>query len=160
MLKTLLFGISLVFAQQLITIDSEEFTHAVHERILERRDFYVDGTEQMVHEKLIEIETSMLKDHLSVYNISAEDHQINNFCNEVEEAREEQERFYAEHYEKLADELVPEVEEEAMNFIRDREGVDMDREYMEGHLKGAAYVYDRAAYKIYREMLETAEAAH
>ena len=47
-----------------------------------------------------------------------------------------------------------------MQFVRDREGTDMPRDYVEGHLEGAAYVYDRAAYKIFREMTEAAENQH
>lgn len=47
-----------------------------------------------------------------------------------------------------------------MIFIREREGTSMPRSFVEGHLNGAAYVYDRAAYKIYREMTNAAEVQH
>ena len=36
----------------------------------------------------------------------------------------------------------------------------MNRDLIPGHLDGAAYVYDRAAYKIYREMTDAAEQQH
>ena len=34
----------------------------------------------------------------------------------------------------------------------------MPRDYIEGHLEGAGYVYDRAAYKKFDELTESAEA--
>ena len=60
MIKTLVFCLSLVLAQQQINIDSEEFTSAVHQRLLERRDFYVSGTEMEVEKSLRNIEETML----------------------------------------------------------------------------------------------------
>ena len=36
----------------------------------------------------------------------------------------------------------------------------MNRDLIDGHLDGAAYVYDRAAYKVYRELYEAALEQH
>ena len=56
MIKTLLFGLSSVMGQQLIETDSTEFVALVHERLLERRDFYLEGSIMTLHEALIDIE--------------------------------------------------------------------------------------------------------
>ena len=70
MIKTLLFGLSSVLGQQLIETDSTEFVGAVHQRLLERRDFYLEGGIMMLHEALISIENSELSSYKLEKNIT------------------------------------------------------------------------------------------
>ena len=146
--------LSSVLGQQLIETDSAELVAAVHQRLLDRRDFYLDGGIMMLHEALISIEDSELSSYKLQKNIT----QVpSSYTKQVLEDREEQEEFFAENYKELATALIPEVEEETLGYIQEREGHDMNRDLIEGHLDGVAYVYDRAAYKIYREMTDAAE---
>ena len=154
MIKTLLFGLSSVLGQQLIETDSTEFVAAVHQRLLDRRDFYLEGGIMMLHEALISIENSELSSYKLQKNITEVP---SSYTTKVLEDREEQEEFFALNFKELATALIPEVEEETLRYIQEREGDEMNRDLIEGHLDGAAYVYDRAAYKIYREMTDAAE---
>ena len=109
----------------------------------------------MLHEALISIENSELSSYKLEKNITFE--VPSSYTTQVTEDREEQEEFFASNFKELATALIPEVEEETLGFIQEREGDHMNRDLIEGHLDGAAYVYDRAAYKIYREMTDAAE---
>ena len=99
MIKNIIFGFSLVFAQNFVEINSEEFTSAVHQRILERREFWVVGTETNLHSRLVTIEEEMLTEYLEDNNLDSQEVSLEQFQEQVTKDREEQEIFYAEHYE-------------------------------------------------------------
>ena len=114
MIKNIIFGLSLAFAEDLIEVDSEEFTSAVHQKILERRKFWVYTTEKGLYHSLVGIKDEMLLEYLEDNKLDSKEVSLVEFEDQVTKDREEIEITYAEQFEKIADDLVPEIEEETM----------------------------------------------
>ena len=102
MLKYLILAASSVLAQQMIDTDSNELQDAIHERMLQRRDFYIEGTCDMLHNELIKQEDEVLKQYLRSHHLSEDDFNFAQYNSAIAYDRHDQEEFYRQTYTPLA----------------------------------------------------------
>ena len=108
---------------------------------MERVDFYSEGSDLALHDRLMSIEEEMLLELQRNFDIFEEN--LGDYNNAVELDRHLLENEMHEEYRPKVLKIVPEVAEKATQYIKDMEGESMPGELVEGHLGGVQYVFDR-----------------
>ena len=126
---------------EIVFIDSEKFQNAVDEAIMERVDFYSEGSDLALHDRLMSIEEEMLLELQKNFDIFEEN--LGDYNSAVELDRHLLENEMHEEYRPKVLEIVPDVAEKATQYIKDMEGESMPGALVEGHLGGVQYVFDR-----------------
>ena len=140
-----------------IRIKGERYQDKVDEALQKEEKQYNEGAIWYLKKDCKEIRNKIIAGFMKANDLDNSSTNVKSFHIFAMKKELEAISWMESHYFPKNHELIKKVEKAHEKFVISREGQRMPEKFIKGYVGAAKYTFDRASYKIYRVLIETAE---